>query len=73
MKEMEAAAIAWVCKQLDVPFLALKAITDVVDDPGTEHTEAQFYSNLKVASARLQEKLTAVLERLGGTTLESWR
>jgi nucleoside phosphorylase len=70
---MEAAAIAWVCKQLDVPFVALKAITDVVDDSDGEHTETQFYANLEIASARLQQKLTAVLELLGGSTLESWR
>ena len=31
VKEMEAAAIAWVCQQLHVDFFALKSITDIVD------------------------------------------
>jgi nucleoside phosphorylase len=31
VKEMEAAAIAWVCRTLDVPFISLNAITDLID------------------------------------------
>lgn len=31
VKEMEAAAIAWAAHLHDTPFLALKAITDLVD------------------------------------------
>ena len=80
VKEMEAAAIAWVCKQLgDVPFVALKAITDIVDREsqvsGGEHAsgEAEFYANLQLASVALQQKLTAVVELVGGTPLAQWR
>ena len=70
-KDMEAAAVAWTCKQLGVPFVAMKSITDIVDSH-TAATEAQFYANLEVASKTLQGKLTTVLELLGGRTLESW-
>ena len=31
VKEMEAAAIAWVCTLYDKPLLCVKAITDIVD------------------------------------------
>jgi hypothetical protein len=31
VKEMEAAAVAWVCQQVRTPFFALKSITDIVD------------------------------------------
>lgn len=59
-KEMEAAAIAWVCAKLGVPFVALKAITDLVD--GGVATETEFLENLQHASARLCERLLALLE-----------
>ena len=58
VKEMEAASVAWVCEQLQTPFLALKSITDLID--GSESTHQEFYLNLKLASERLQD----VLERL---------
>ena len=82
VKEMEAAAIAWVCEQLHVPFFALKSITDIVDgsecvEEGDEesagNTQDQFYRNLAKASANLQEKLVQVLRCLSGRTLQSWR
>ena len=59
VKEMEGAAIAWVCSQLNVPFVAVKSITDIVD--GGKPTEDEFYQNLKKASEQLQTKLTAVI------------
>ena len=43
-KEMEAAAVAWVCQRMGVAFTALKVITDLVDEPET--TSGQFYRNL---------------------------
>jgi 5'-methylthioadenosine nucleosidase len=58
-KEMEAASIAWVCSMLGVPFLALKAITDLVD--GGEPTAAEFVKNLHHASERLCDRLLALL------------
>jgi 5'-methylthioadenosine nucleosidase len=67
VKEMEAAAVAWVCQVLGTPFFALKSITDIVD--GSIDSEEEFYSNLSLASVNLQEKLTLVVRHLGGTTL----
>jgi 5'-methylthioadenosine nucleosidase len=39
VKEMEAAAVAWVCRQLRVPFVALKGVTDLVDGEQTTREE----------------------------------
>lgn len=61
-KEMEAAAIAWVCSKLAVPFVALKAITDLVD--GGVATEREFLENLHVASTRLCDRVHAFLDLL---------
>ncbi len=52
-KEMEAAAVAWVCERLAVPFTALKVVTDLVDHP--EETAEQFDRNLAAATTRLAE------------------
>jgi len=54
VKDMEAAAIAWVAQLHKVPFLAIKAITDIVD--GDIPTEEEFLVNLSEASKRLGEK-----------------
>jgi len=62
VKDMEAAAVAYVCEQMSVPFLALKAITDLVDHPAA--TADQFNANLSMASKRLSEKLLEVLDWL---------
>ena len=60
VKDMEAAAVGYVCEQMSVPYMALKAITDLVD----HHTATveQFTANLKLASGRLAESLVAVLD-----------
>eukprot|EP01063_Lacrimia_lanifica_P014345 TRINITY_DN20951_c0_g1_i1.p1 TRINITY_DN20951_c0_g1~~TRINITY_DN20951_c0_g1_i1.p1 ORF type:complete len:288 (+),score=92.92 TRINITY_DN20951_c0_g1_i1:57-866(+) len=68
VKEMEAAAVAWVCQQARIPFVAVKSITDIVDGPVA--TQDEFYSNLRAASDALQVKLTAILGALGGRPLE---
>ena len=59
VKEMEAAAIAWVADLYGIPLVVLKSITDLVDT----HTPTQdeFVANLTFASERLQEKLSAVV------------
>lgn len=59
VKDMEAAAVAYVCELHRVPFMALKAITDLVDHHET--TASQFASNLAMASRRLAD---AVLETI---------
>ncbi|MEM7285928.1 MAG: 5'-methylthioadenosine nucleosidase [Actinomycetota bacterium] len=62
-KDMEAAAVAWTCERLDVPFTALKVITDLVD----HHEEAaeQFSRNLRRATARLADAVPALIDALG--------
>ena len=69
-KLMEAAAVAWTCQQLGVPFVALKGITDLVD--GAHATRGEFESNLATAAASLQAKLAAVLRLLEGEPLNRW-
>jgi nucleoside phosphorylase len=60
VKDMEAAAVAWVAETLGVPMLALKSITDLVDAPTA--TGEQFVANLARASQRLRDTLVEVLE-----------
>ena len=60
VKDMEAAAVGYVCEQMSVPFMAVKAITDLVDNHTP--TAEQFTANLKLASGRLADSLVAVLE-----------
>lgn len=62
VKEMEAAAIAWVCELHDVEFLAVKSITDLLD--GEHPTGEAFLANLRLASGRLAEAIQALMPRL---------
>ncbi len=62
VKEMEAAAIAWVCSIYKQPFTALKAITDIVD--GKHPTATEFLANFKQASEALKEKVVLVVDEL---------
>jgi 5'-methylthioadenosine nucleosidase len=74
IKDMEAAAVAWVGDVLRVPVLGVKAITDLVD--AHADTAAQFQANLAMASDRLCDALVRVLDwcapravaDLGGTS-----
>lgn len=59
VKEMEAAAVAWVCEVHDTPFVAVKTITDLVDHPTP--TGEQFLANLRTASDRLAAVLPEVI------------
>ncbi len=60
VKDMEAAAIAWVAMQLGTPFMAIKAITDIVD--GDKPTEEEFIQNLHFASDKLSKQTVRLLE-----------
>jgi 5'-methylthioadenosine nucleosidase len=60
VKEMEAAAIGWVCEFYGKPLVLLKAITDLVDHQ--EETAAQFSRNYAVAVSRLADKLACVVD-----------
>ncbi|MEM8706037.1 MAG: 5'-methylthioadenosine nucleosidase [Actinomycetota bacterium] len=65
VKEMEAAAVAWVASLHGVPVSAVKAITDLVDSPVA--TAEQFTQNLAAAADALERTTLALLARLGGT------
>jgi nucleoside phosphorylase len=58
-KEMEAAAIAWVCDFFKIPFICLKAITDHIDK---EHGGEQFFQNFDLACKNLTKDLSAVVK-----------
>ena len=62
VKEMEAAAIAWVTAQYNIPFIALKSITDLLDSPLS--SQDQVIKNLELASHNLCTKLIQLLHYL---------
>lgn len=55
VKDMEAAAIASIASDYDVPLVILKVITDLVDAP--EKTEEFFMQNLHKAGGVLNASL----------------
>ena len=63
VKEMEAAAVAWVAQLHDTPVTAVKAITDLVDSPVA--TATQFTANLAAAAESLQATMVDLIDRLG--------
>ncbi|CAI5481879.1 unnamed protein product [Closterium sp. Yama58-4] len=63
VKDMEAAAVAWVAALLSLPLLSVKAVTDIVD--GDRPTTEEFLENLHTAADALQHavpKLVALVE-----------
>ena len=60
VKDMEAAAIAWIAKMHDVPYLGVKVVTDIVD--GEHPTQDEFLANLASAAQSLQSNLPKALE-----------
>lgn len=67
VKEMEAAAVAAVCRDLAAPMFAIKAVTDLVD--GEHPPQEEFLANLARAVAALTEAMTASLDWMSGKTL----
>ncbi len=61
IREMEAGAIAQVCKYAGVPFVSVKAISDVY---GSGSTIGQFRKNLKFALLNLKAHLKEILDSL---------
>lgn len=59
IREMEAGAIAQVCKLSAVPFVSIKVISDIY---GSESTTEQFSRNLKCALSNLKSQLKSILE-----------
>ncbi|TCO07495.1 phosphorylase family protein [Natronoflexus pectinivorans] len=59
IKEMEAAAVAWVCSLNRTPVFCIKSVTDLVD---VDHpTHQQFQTNLKMAVTNLCAETLKVL------------
>ncbi|KEQ18147.1 phosphorylase family protein [Endozoicomonas numazuensis] len=66
-KEMEAAAIAWVASHYQMPLVAVKSVTDLMD---SEHgTADEFSSNLALASKNLQVEVLRLLDLLAQQSL----
>lgn len=61
IREMEAGAIAEVCKYAGVPFVSVKAISDVY---GSGSTTEQFRQNCAFALQNLKSQLKAILDAL---------
>ncbi|MGQ1891863.1 phosphorylase family protein [Thermophagus sp. OGC60D27] len=60
LKEMEAAAVAWVSSLHAVPFFCVKAVTDLVDSGKPTHEE--FLQNLKLATDHLSEACLEIIQ-----------
>ena len=61
-KEMEAAAIAWVASLWNVPLIAIKSVTDLMD--GGQTTSEEFLQNLCFAAQNLNEVVVQVMDCL---------
>lgn len=66
VKEMEAAAVAWVAALFHIPMFCLKSITDIVD--GGRPPQEEFLENLQCAAKALQETILPVLKFVSGKT-----
>ena len=62
LKDMEAAAVAFVCSLLNTPCLLIKSVTDLID--GGENTLEEFRKNLSLASSELSKKNIMLVEHL---------
>lgn len=68
VKDMEAAAVAWVSSLHGIPFMAVKVITDLIDHP--LKVEKQFVKNFEQATEKLSEGLLELItQRLPKATL----
>lgn len=67
VKDMEGAAVAYVCRLYDTPMLAIKSVTDIVD--GDKPAQEEFLENLHKSSAALQEAIANTVDFLQGKTL----
>jgi len=67
-KEMESAAIAWVAMLFDVPVMAVKSITNLIDQ--NNKSEDEFIANLAFSSEALHQQVLIILGYLEGKSLE---
>lgn len=70
-KEMEAAGVAWVAMLLDVPMMAIKSITNILDE--ANKSEDEFIKNFDIASNQLHLKIIDVIDYLQHKTLNDLR
>ncbi|MBY0470486.1 hypothetical protein K2X30_04905 [bacterium] len=68
VKDMEAAAIAWVAWVKKVPFLPVKAVTDFVESH--ESAAEQFLANFFVACSYLTTSMVAILDFMENKKVE---
>jgi len=66
-KEMEAAAVAWVAMLHQVPVVAIKSITNLVDE--ANQSEDEFIKNFDYSVSTLNKKLLEVIDYLQGKTI----
>lgn len=66
-KEMEAAAIAWVAGLYQVPFFAIKSITNLIDE--SNQSEDEFLKNFDYSVLTLNQKLLETIAYLQGKTI----
>ena len=59
IKEMEAAAVAWICQQFCMPMFAVKVIVDLLDTEQPSYQ--QFAEFLHIGSANLHKSLVDVV------------
>lgn len=62
LKDMEAAAIAWVADLYKTPLLCVKSVTDLCD--GGRVTEEEFRENLHMAADKLKDACFKILDYL---------
>ncbi|MDO5571167.1 MAG: hypothetical protein Q4F97_06840 [Bacteroidales bacterium] len=62
LKDMEAAAIAWVASLYNTPLICVKSVTDLCD--GDRTTEEEFRENLSMAANNLKDACFKILDYL---------
>lgn len=62
VKDMEAAALAWVASLHEVPIFSVKSITDLMDSEKT--TQEEFLENLHAASVALKDACFSIIDYL---------
>jgi len=67
-KEMEAAGIAWVAMLFNVPMMALKSITNLLDE--TNNSENEFEKNLSYSTRCLHDKVLELIDYLQNKSIE---
>lgn len=63
LKEMEGAAVAFVCSLFDIPVMLVKAVTNLRDAEEDDNMEA-FHQNLRMVSERLMDVNARIVEAL---------